>query len=641
MAITGTFAADFTAFQTAVDGAVLKLKDIESGSAKVQSAFDRMTDTFSGRRVIEQATLMAEVFDRSTGAAEFTTAELTRMGTVGAEALEKLRKTGEPIPEKLVAMARATRDVGTAAATSTPQVSGLHTSFSAFDSVLASMGIHIAPEIKGLAELGSASGQSIGQLGALATAGLATGALLGGIKFGRLISEFFDLDEAIGRTAAALLGWGDNAAQVAGANADVLALASQRIGHEVTSMTAALEINASWQGKWRSQADQSNTSVAVWQAALAKVRSSGDLPQLTKDIASQNFTLEELAQRYGVSVDALQFFSRETTKAAAAEEAASVRIHASNAANIKATADELKAKQDAFALKAQLLVELTKLEQEYAVTAISRTGTANQIAIASINASFSVQKATLIEQGKFSAEVATQFGRDWKQALDGVGIDFGVFSTRSIAALQETADNEGRLYEEMIVHGGFFRAELDKQKQTWDDARDAARGYGQTAVESEDAATAATQRHNEELEKKRKLEQPAQSTAGGSVAITRENVNELTKYWGLDTTGIEGLLKKGYSFEQAVLWVKHPDWPPPESPGPRVPGFAEGGMVMVGEQGPEAVRLPFGSTVFPNGAGGDVYNLTFHIVDTEAGIVRRVSDQILQTVKQGRKLATN
>lgn len=75
-------------------------------------------------------------------------------------------------------------------------------------------------------------------------------------------------------------------------------------------------------------------------------------------------------------------------------------------------------------------------------------------------------------------------------------------------------------------------------------------------------------------------------------------------------------LRAGYSFEQAMrldyAMKMHFDVsrdPMFATKGPRVPGFKEGGTVMVGEEGPEVVRLPLGSTVFPHGqsaSGGSV-----------------------------------
>lgn len=107
MALTGTLLADFSSFNTAVQGAEVKLRDFDSGAGKVSASLSRMTDTFSGRKIIQDATLMAQVFQDLGGATAFTTTELARMSAVGAEAADKLRAMGKDVPPGIQAMADA------------------------------------------------------------------------------------------------------------------------------------------------------------------------------------------------------------------------------------------------------------------------------------------------------------------------------------------------------------------------------------------------------------------------------------------------------------------------------------------------------------------------------------------------------
>jgi hypothetical protein len=79
--------------------------------------------------------------------------------------------------------------------------------------------------------------------------------------------------------------------------------------------------------------------------------------------------------------------------------------------------------------------------------------------------------------------------------------------------------------------------------------------------------------------------------------------------------------------------------------GPRVPGYAggvtdaPGGWATVGEHGPETMYVPKGASIFANGSGPGVtvYN-TFHIVDTESNIAKRVSASITRSIMAGRQL---
>lgn len=113
MALSGALLADFSSFTTATEGAVVKLRAFESGSEKVATSLSRMTESFSGRKIIQEATLMAQVFDRAGGAAAFTDAELQRMGTVGAAAMAKLQAAGLPIPPGIARIGAEAKTTGT------------------------------------------------------------------------------------------------------------------------------------------------------------------------------------------------------------------------------------------------------------------------------------------------------------------------------------------------------------------------------------------------------------------------------------------------------------------------------------------------------------------------------------------------
>jgi hypothetical protein len=140
-------------------------------------------------------------------------------------------------------LAGSTDAVEVAATRTAPKVHNLRTALSSFDGVLASMGVNIGTEIRGLTDLGDAAGKTFTQLGLIATAGLAAGAALAGWKIGRLVAEFFDLDKAIGNTTAKMLGWGDVAGQQAGAKQDTINKAIRDGADANISYAAAIEFN--------------------------------------------------------------------------------------------------------------------------------------------------------------------------------------------------------------------------------------------------------------------------------------------------------------------------------------------------------------------------------------------------------------
>jgi hypothetical protein len=102
---------------------------------------------------------------------------------------------------------------------------------------------------------------------------------------------------------------------------------------------------------------------------------------------------------------------------------------------------------------------------------------------------------------------------------------------------------------------------------------------------------------------------------GGSVDVTSQNfaemIHSISTTGGMNPVGTINeaeayrLATQGYSLAEIIkiLGPGHGSGPIPGPAGPRIPGFAEGGVVMVGERGPEAVRLPFGSAVGASGTG--------------------------------------
>lgn len=652
MALTGTFIADFASFDAACAKAVVSLKDFESGGAKVESRMNRMADSFSGRKIIEDAKLMATIFTDAGGAAGLTTAELQRMGTVGSEAMEKLRKTGEPIPENLRAMVRATRDVGDASEALKPKIGGLHDSLQSFDGILASMGIHIGPEIKAIGEIGAASATGAVGLGLVATAGLALGAGIAGWKVGRAAADFFDLDNKIANAAARLFGFGDRDAQVAAANTDKLAAASRMAGHEITDLGVATAILSAGMLTHRTAAEQSAAATNAWHADIAKVKAGGELPSLTADLASQNFSLEVLATRYGVSVESLQVFQREQTAAAASVTAANAVITKSNADQLKHLQDQMTARKAAAAIETGSLLALTKLEEDYNVTRVKQSGTADENEIAGIHQRYAVLEASLIKAGTLTAAISKQMAANMAQDLAGVGSAWSTLETNSIANMQDRATHARDDYNRMVASGGFYREELDKQLALVLTLEAAANHRSASDVAGTDAQTEALKRLNAELDKQKQHEEDLKKLAAENRAMGGSTQYDLSTAEGRAKVpaDIKLYLQAGYSFEQAsrLAYAMKMGFDVSRDPlfaskGPRVPGFLAGGPTTEGPaylHDAEYVVPQGGALVMRGGVGGGggptIYN-TFHLVDTESNLAKRVADKVLRQVQQGQR----
>src|SRR5262245_4079997 len=101
MPLSAKFDADFSSFFTAVEKGAAKLVGFETGAAKVDRALTKMTDQFTGRRIVQEATLAAEAIEQIGGVAVLTDAELRKVGATATEASAKLKKLGEDVPASI------------------------------------------------------------------------------------------------------------------------------------------------------------------------------------------------------------------------------------------------------------------------------------------------------------------------------------------------------------------------------------------------------------------------------------------------------------------------------------------------------------------------------------------------------------
>jgi hypothetical protein len=107
MAVTARFQADFESFYNAVQKAQVQLRSFEGDAGKVEKALSRMTDNFTGRKIIQEATLMAAAVEKAGGASKLTAQELESVSSRAQEAAAKLGKLGAEVPKNLQALADA------------------------------------------------------------------------------------------------------------------------------------------------------------------------------------------------------------------------------------------------------------------------------------------------------------------------------------------------------------------------------------------------------------------------------------------------------------------------------------------------------------------------------------------------------
>lgn len=482
-----------------------------------------------------------------------------------------------------------------------------------------------------LNSLAEAAGLTATSLGAAGSSAAVLATATAGWQFGRAIAGWFDLDKAISNATAALFGWGDAAAQAAGAKADVLAKASKTAGREITDLGIAMAINAGHQKEWQESIDTSARRVANWHTELAKVKAAGTFDQLTKDVKSHEFSLQELATRYKISADAVNFLAKETAAASKAEKDAAEATARHNQARLTALGHEMAALKAARELQEKTLLELTKLEEQYNVERVRQSGTANDLQIAQIEKWAAVTEEQLRKAGIVSKQVYAQLHADAKQALDAVGIDWSDLRDHSIKTLQEQALNAQRTYEQATLYsGGMSQAGIEHFRALRDAAlanlRQMDTPFGATFQHMRDEvdhasftfrawlANAATDAEKAALgfdkmgrairtiaDEAKRADAELRRMAGFSFDVTSENFSQTLFGLGLSPgANAEALAHEGYSLQEIVAILRGAPKGPPR--GPRIPGFQFGGAADFGSgalamlHGPEAIVPLGGST---------------------------------------------
>jgi hypothetical protein len=119
LAVNAKFVADFSSFYSAVDKAEAELRGFETEANKVEKSLNRMANGFSGRQVIQDATLMAKAVKEIGGATALTEKEQLKVNAAMTDAIAKYRVLGAEArkaigPEVIAqfeAMEKATRKI--------------------------------------------------------------------------------------------------------------------------------------------------------------------------------------------------------------------------------------------------------------------------------------------------------------------------------------------------------------------------------------------------------------------------------------------------------------------------------------------------------------------------------------------------
>lgn len=482
--------------------------------------------------------------------------------------LDELRKGMAETTQTIQATTKEIESLGGGAQLAGGQLSGVGSALESSVATVAEATGAFAALRGGLNGIAEAAGLTFVEMGLVgtATAMIATG--FGAWKLTRAAMEFLDLDGAVAKAATGLLGWGDIAVESAGAKADVLAKATKNAGREITDLDEAMRINAKVVDEWtnvyaRAQGPvESARQIAAWHAEIDLVRSAGVLDGLTKDIESHAFSMKDLGMRYGVSVAALQNFSRETKDATAIS---------------KAAADESSA-------WAAVMRELEAAGKGWKAT------------VDEIDGSVVEAIQFYLQAGVSQATLAKTYGLTTEQI-------------KACARALEEQKIALKASDDAAIKAGHAGAAM-----------------GEKFVKASEDASAAEKKHHADLAETKRLTDEAVKAAEtlrlANMAVNRAMGNatqvDTTTQAGRDKIdpNIDVWLKAGYSLAQASAIAFANAWGVPLNPndplfthkGPREPGYAggvtnaPGGWSVVGELGPERMWVPKGSNIYPTGS---------------------------------------
>lgn len=382
MAMTAKFLADWTSFYDAVDKGTVKIVSFQDGARNAEGQLNRMVDNFSGRRIIQEATVMAEAVERVGGTSKFTMSELERMSRVASEAAAKMKVMGVEVPPAIQELAGASTrarveqeklldaigESGGRLGSLKEGVKGagasvdtLRGQYQQFDNILQAGGININKYAKGLFDITEASGKTASQLGLVATAGLAAGAAMAGWNIGRWIAGVFELDQKIAGLVARLMNWGDIAAETAGAKQDVINRAIANGAAATISYTDAIKFNIEHQQK---QSDAFAVSAERIANAQREVRGlSAAKIAAIEQAKTLGVSTEVLTRHFAVSADALKVLEERQKAAADAAAAHQKQVDALNKAYQKLMSDTKNANQLAL-MEAEAAAMQQQIEQE-------------------------------------------------------------------------------------------------------------------------------------------------------------------------------------------------------------------------------------------------------------------------------------
>ena len=280
------------------------------------------------------------------------------------------------------------------------------------DKTLNALGIHIGPQIQAIRELGDVSGVTFEKLGAWGSLGLAASVGTATYAITTMALEFTGLKDAITGAVDSLLGF---TAERTGAKMDVLTRATQIAGREIKDFDVAMQIVQTHNRELAESFNTGATRVADWNREITAHKA--DMPQITAELQNHSSTVQQLAQHYGMSREAIEYYTRQATENAKVlkgwHEAEEAHIKKVNAAQLELNQagggwrDTLKTIEPAAAATATAYIAMGQ-----SLTTIATAGNLSTIQVSALDKAYREQIATLA-----ALEPATQSLDTWMRTV--------------------------------------------------------------------------------------------------------------------------------------------------------------------------------------------------------------------------------
>jgi hypothetical protein len=353
VSVKATFQADFQSFDTAVRKAQVSLTGFEQDAHKVEARLNRVSDAFSGRKVITDATLAAEAIERMGGVSKLTQGELKRLTVLLDQAADKSRRMGIELPASLEKMSKAAKAAGA--------LDKVGTSLRQVEGAASALGVSLPPSVGALSDLATFASSGAVSLAALGPVLAVVGTAFASLKLGKVAGEWSGLTDRIADGTAALLGWGDAIGERAAAKADILARASRAVGQAITDVNVAIVIN-------QREADgviakNTGAAAAFEQEAKAAAKAAAEIDRITENNRDKFVTLARqwVAATHAQQEAELKGWQEVLAKRTEAEEAWHTKRQAHADRDRQFTAEYVQA------LKAVQEADLARLQTEVAI----------------------------------------------------------------------------------------------------------------------------------------------------------------------------------------------------------------------------------------------------------------------------------